>query len=228
MMDTSGVWNSQDPTLSVPSQEDFTQFLDLGMGNLSDALQFDFQDFSTQQSGQAPHLVHQHAPDAMDHTGLENGGAVVHDTTMQEHMPSMTAATSHPSIIGPPVNHAHPSSESLVELDAQIQYLQHQRQQRQQQQQAQRQMEEQQRNYYAQNRMIPPTPNSMELHGATSHFYPQSDPQQQAMYERYRMQLKDQEVSLSTSNLHSPPYYQLLILHLPTTLNQSLLNHKLC
>jgi hypothetical protein len=194
MMDSSNVWDSQDPTLSVPSQDDFNQFLDMGMNSLGDPLQFDFQDFSTQPPGPAAHLLHQHDREAMDHSGLENGGGVLHDTTMQEHMPSMTTAATHPSILGAPISHNHSSNESLVELDAQIQYLQHQRQQRQQQQ-AQRHLEEQQRNFYAQNRMIPPTPNSIELHGATSQFYPQSDPQQQAMYERYRMQMKDQEVS---------------------------------
>jgi hypothetical protein len=194
MMDSSGVWDNQDPTLSVPSQEDFNQFLDMGMNNLGDPLQFDFPDFNSQQPGQAAHLIHHHDSEAMDHSGLENGRGVVHDTTMQEHMPSMTTAASHPSILGAPMSHNHPSNESLVELDAQIQYLQHQRQQRQQQQ-AQQQLEEQQRNYYAQNRMIPPTPTSMELHGASSQFYPQSDPQHQAMYERFRMQMKDQEVS---------------------------------
>jgi hypothetical protein len=196
MMGSSSVWDSQDPTLSVPSQDDFNQFLDMGMNSLGDPLQFDFQDFSTQPPGQPGHLLHQHDPEAMDHSGVESGGGVVHDTTMQEHMPSMTTAATHPAILGGPISHTHSSNESLVELDAQIQYLQHQRQQRQQQQQqAQRQLEEQQRNYYAQGRMIPPTPNSIELHGATAQYYPQSDPQQQAMYERYRMQMKEQEVS---------------------------------
>jgi hypothetical protein len=83
------------------------------------------------------------------------------------------------------------SNESLSELDAQIQYLQHQRHQQQQ-----RHIQEQQRNYYAQNRIIPPTPNSIEMHGNNSQFYSQSDTQQQqAIYDRFRMQVKEQEVS---------------------------------
>jgi hypothetical protein len=44
--------------------------------------------------------------------------------------------------------------------------------------------------------MIPPTPNSVEMHGNNGQFYAHSDPQQQAIYERYRMQVKDQDVSL--------------------------------
>lgn len=190
MMDASGVWDNQDPTLSGPSQEDFNQFIDMGMNNLSEALQYDFHDFGGPQPVQPAHLLHQQGP--MEHSGLGNG--VGQDTTMQEHMPSMTTAASHPVIIGTPISHGHNSGESLVELDAQIQYLQHQRQQRQQQQQH---MQEQQRNYYVQSRMIPPTPNSMELHANTTQFYPQSDPQHQAIYDRYQMQMKDQEVSRS-------------------------------
>jgi hypothetical protein len=188
MMESSTGWDGQDPTLSVASQDDFQQFLDMGMNNLSDSLQFDFPDFNHQQTqGQ---LMHQNGAEAMD-TGIENSGAAGQDTTMQEHMPSMTTATSHPAIQGGAISHAHSSNESLVELDAQIQYLQHQRNQQQQ-----RHLQEQQRNYYAQNRMIPPTPNSIELHGGNPQFYPHSDPQQQALYDRFRLQVKEQEVSL--------------------------------
>lgn len=158
------MWNGQDPTLSVPSQDEF-QFLDMGINNLNDALQFEYQDFN-QPQGQ--------------------------DTTMQEHIPSMTTASSHPSISAAPLNGHASHNDSLVELDAQIQYLQHQRHQQQQ-----RQMHEQQQNYYAQNRMIPPTPNSIEMHGSTPQFYPQSDPQQQAIYERFRMQVKEQEMAFT-------------------------------
>jgi hypothetical protein len=199
MMDSSGVWDNQDPAMLISSQEDFHQFLDMGMNSLGDPLQFDFADFnSQQQSGQSAHLLHQHGPEAMDHSGLENGGGSGHSITMQELMPSMTTAASHPAIIGTPISHAQSPNESLVELDAQIQYLQQQRQQRQQQQQQARQhLQEQQRSFFVQNNMIPPTPNSIEMHAATSQFYPQSDPQHQAMYERYRMQMKDQEVSYS-------------------------------
>lgn len=177
MMDSSVGWNGQDQTLA--GHDDFGQFLD--MNNLGE---FDFQDFNSQQN-QAGQMLHQNEGDSMD---TRIGGQ---DTTMQEHMPSMTTATSHPTIPATPITHGHPSSDSLVELDAQIQYLQNQRQQQQQ-----RHMQEQQRNFYAQSRMIPPTPNSVEMHGGSAQFYPQSDPQQQAMYERFRMQVKEQEVSL--------------------------------
>jgi len=187
MMDSSTVWNSQDPTLSVPSQDDFQQFLDMGINNLD---QFDFQDFNS-QSDQTTQLMHQEGGDAMD-TSMDNGrGPIGQDTTMQEHMPAMTTAASHPAIHGGPLSHGHSSNESLSELDAQIQYLQHQRHQQQQ-----RHIQEQRRNYFAQSRIIPATPNSIEMHGNNSQFYSQSDTQQQqAIYDRFRMHVKEQEVS---------------------------------
>lgn len=187
----SSVWNGQDPTLSGPAQDDFQQFLNM---NLGDSLQFDFQDFNTQQ-GQGSQLMDQNEGDAMD-TGMDNGcGIAGQDTTMHEHIP-MTTAGGHPAIHGAPISQGPSSSESLSELDAQIQYLQHQRHQQQQ-----RALQEQQQNFYAsQNRMIPPTPNSIEMHG--NNYYQQTDPQQQqAIFERYRM-TKEQEVSVYKSSYY--------------------------
>ncbi|TAQ83231.1 hypothetical protein B7494_g8445 [Chlorociboria aeruginascens] len=193
-MESSSVWNGQDPTLSVGSQDDFQQFLEMGMNNLSDGLPFDFQDFNQQQA-QASQLLHRDDRDGMD-TRMENTGGLAEDATMREQIPSATSAASHPAIHGTPIGHTRLSDDSLVDLDAQIQYLQQQRHQQQQ-----RQLQEQQRNYYVQNSMIPPTPNSMELHGANGQFYPQSDPQQQAMYERYRAQ---KEAEMAFTPLVSP------------------------
>jgi hypothetical protein len=183
MMDSSAVWNGSDPTLS--SQDDFQQFLDMGISNLGE---FDFQQFDNQQD-QGAQMMHQNDGDVMD-SRMQG----THQTTLQDHMPTMTTATSHPAIVGTPISHGHPSTDSLGDLDAQIQYLQQQRHQQQQ-----RQLLDQQRNYYAQNQMIPPTPNSMKMLGNGPHnqFYNQSDPQQRAMLERFQMQVKEQqEVSL--------------------------------
>ena len=175
MMDSANGWNQEG--------NDFGGFLDLEINNLGDGLHFAFDDYNSQQN-QAGQMLHQNEGESMD-TRMDGQG---HDTTMQEHMPSMTTATSHPSIPATPIAHSHPSNDSLVDLDAQIQFLQNQRA-------AARQMQESQRNFYAQP-MIPPTPNSAEMHGGSAQFYPQSDLQQQAMYERYRMQVKEQEVCL--------------------------------
>ena len=184
-MDSSNGWNNLDPTLSVSSHDDFQQFLDMGINNLGDSLQFDFPDFDGQQS-QAGQLMQQHERERMESRMEGAHGSMSHDTPMHEHMPAMTTAGSHATIPGPTSN-GQPSSGSIVEIDAQIQYLQQQRQQRQ--------MQEQQK-YYTRNGMIPPTPNSIEMHGNHGQFYPHSDPQQQAIYERYRMQAKDQDVGL--------------------------------
>ena len=186
-MDSSAGWNGQDPTMS--GQEDFQQYLDMGINNLGDALQFDFQDFNPQQ-GQDAQMIHHDSRDRMD-IGMDNNrGGIGQDTTMQEHIPAVTTTASRPPIQGAPISHAHGSTESLSELDAQIQYLQHQRHQQQQWQ-----MREQQRNFYAQNRMIPPTPNSIEMHGATAQFYPPSGSQSRAMFDRYQVNAKEQDVS---------------------------------
>ena len=184
-MDSSAVWNGQDPTLSGP--DDFHQFLDM---NLGDGLQFDFQDFQQPQDTQ----MMQDDGNRMD-MGMSNV-VMGPDTSMQEAMPSVTSTSTYSTkaIIA----HGHPSNDSLVELDAQIQFLQHQRHQQQQ-----RQIQEQQRNYYAQNNMIPQTPNSVELHaGAAAQYYRQSNPQQQqqTMFDHYRMQAKEQDVSMGSRN----------------------------
>lgn len=185
-MDTSGVWNTQDPTLSVPSQDDFQQFLDLNMHNMAVGLQFDF-DFNQQQS-QDQQMMHQDGMDSMN-TGMAGNHQVGLDGSMHDHMSSMTTASSHSAILGTPVVHPHTSTESLTHLDAQIQYLQQQKHEQQL-----RQSQEQQRNFYVQNRMIPPTPNSMEIHGANQHFYSQAE-QPPSVFEPYR--LREQEMAFT-------------------------------
>lgn len=193
MMDSTSAWNSQDPNLSSNPHDDFQQFLDMGMNGLNDGLNFDFQDFDGQNNGQ---MLHQDGGEPMD-TRMDINVAILghKDTMMQPQMSAMTSAPPHSSIVGTPIDRRHSSSDSLVELDAQIQFLQQQRQQHQQRQLQEQQQQQQQRNqFYAHNHMVPPTPNSIEMHSANNQFYPQSDPQQQAMYERYQMRMKEQEV----------------------------------
>jgi len=185
MMDSTSSWNGQDPNLSSTPHDDFQQYLDMGMNGLNDGLNFDFQDFGGQNNGQ---MLHQEGGEPMDTRMDVDVGMLGHkDTMMHSQMPPMTSAPAHSSIAGTPIDRGHSSSDRLVELDAQIQFLQQQRQQHEQ-----RQLERNQ--FYAHNRMVPPTPNSIEIHSANNQFYPQSDPQQQAMYERYQMRMKEQEV----------------------------------
>jgi hypothetical protein len=170
-MDSVGGWNPQDPTLPVSSQDDFQQFFDMTMPNLGDALHFDF-DFNQQQS-QGAQIMHAENAEAMM-ARMANAGGIGHTGSIQEHIPSLTTTSSQPAILGTTMAHAQGPAESLTEIDEQIRYLQHQRLREQQ-----RQLQEQQRNYYAQNRIVPPTPNSMEMHGANQNqFYSQADSQQ--------------------------------------------------
>jgi hypothetical protein len=190
MMDASGSWSGHDPTLTSPPQDEFQQFLDLGMNNLGDSLNFDFPEYNAQQNG---HIMQQDGSEPMD-TSMDGEIRLIEQKNgMMQRQISM--ASSHSPMTNTPVNQGHSSSGSLSELDAQIQYLQHQRQQQHQRQLEEQQQHQQQQSYYAaRNRMIPPTPNSIEMHSANDQFYPQQDSQQQAMYESYQTRLKEQEV----------------------------------
>lgn len=173
------MWNDGniDPNLSLPT-DDFQFGLDLDMG-----MQFDFQ-----SNFDAQHANHLMQPDNMDthmHDGSGRLGQL--DTMMQEQIPTNNGST-HSTMPNTP--HVHGTyGDNLLELDSQIQYLQQQRQQAQE-----RQMQEQQRNFYARSNMIPPTPNSFEMHPKVGGYYPQTD--QQPMFDQYHMRLKEQEVSL--------------------------------
>ncbi|KAI9053585.1 hypothetical protein LZ554_002539 [Drepanopeziza brunnea f. sp. 'monogermtubi'] len=186
-MDSSAVWAAQNPTFSVGPDE-FQQFLDMGMSNLGDALQFDYQDFNQQHSQDMP-LVNQGRGDAMD-TFMGNGYGMGQDTTIQERIP-MAIVPSHSSLHEPPLAQTHGVNARLSELDAQIQFLQHQKHEQQQ-----KYLQEQQRNYYAQSCTVPPTPNSVEMHGGSAHYYTQPD-QQQSMFERYQMHAKEHEIAFT-------------------------------
>jgi hypothetical protein len=191
MMDSTSSWNGQDPNLSTTPHDDF-QFLDMGMNGLNDQLNFDFHDFGGQNNGQ---MLHQEDGEPMDTRMDVDVGILAHkDTMIQSQMPPMTSAPAHSSIVGTPIDRGHSSSDSLVELDAQIQFLQQQRQQHQQRQLQEQQQQQQRNQFYRHNHIVPPTPNSIEMHNASHQFYPQSDPQQQAMYERYQMRMKEQDV----------------------------------
>ncbi|PQE20785.1 phosphorus acquisition-controlling protein [Rutstroemia sp. NJR-2017a BBW] len=196
-MNSVGGWNPQDPTLPVSSQDDFQQFLDMTMPNLGDALHFDF-DFNQQQS-QGAQIMHAENAESMM-ARMANAGGIGHTGSMQEHIQSLTTTSSQPAILGTTMAHAQGPAESLTDIDAQIRYLQHQRLREQQ-----RQLQEQQRNYYTQNRIIPPTPNSMEMHGANQNqFYSQADSQQpSSVFENYRLQ-KEQEYQMAFTPLVSP------------------------
>lgn len=195
MMDSNG-WNGQDHGLHGGPDDDFHQFLDMnGMANLGDGLQFDFQDFQTQNGGHMMQVAHR---ETMDTPMSGTDGPMLLSNAMHNQMPPMTTA--------PPHSHSHstiPSTmiqppptpgEAISELDAQIQYLQQQKFQQQQ-----RQLDEQQIAFFTrQNHMVPPTPQSLELQAGNNRFYAhqqdQTPQQHQDMYERFQRMKEQQDV----------------------------------
>lgn len=173
------MWNDGniDPSLSLPSEE-FQFNLDLDMN-----MPFDFQNF------EAHHVMQQDNHNSIDtHMHDESGRLGQLDTVMQEQIPTSNAST-HSTMPNTPLVHGNASTENLLELDSQIQYLLQQRKQAQE-----RQMQDHQHNFYTQNNMIPPTPNSFEMHPNVGNYYPQAD--QQPIFDQYRLRIKEQEVSL--------------------------------
>jgi len=181
-------WNGQDPGLHHAADDDFQQFLDMnGMGNLGEGLQFDFTDFQTTGAG---HLLSQPPREQLDTpmSGTEAPSILSSQDAALRGQMAVSTAVSHPAVttalVPPPT-----ASDAINEIDAQIQYLQQQRMQQQR-----RHMEEQQAAYFArQSRVVPPTPQSLEIQ-AGSQFFPLADQQsqQQAIFERFQ-RLKEQQ-----------------------------------
>jgi hypothetical protein len=184
-MNPSTAWDVQDPTLSGASQDDF-QFLDMEINNLGDGMNFDFEDFATQNE----QMLRNGDGDVMN-TGIGGNSDAI---AAKEAMLRGQVMTS-PADLSGMTNTAldmSQSGSSIDVLDAQIQYLQHQRRQQQQRQLT----DQQQRQFYAQaQHMVPQTPNSVEMHSSDHQYFHSADAHQQAIYENYQMQMKEREVS---------------------------------
>lgn len=195
MMDAAG-WSEQDHGMAHGgADDDFQQFLDMNsMGNLGDGLQFDFG-FHQNSSG-SQHMMQVAHREALD-TPMSgtDGSVMISPTAMHNQMPTaMTTAPAHqgipPTLMPPPT-----PNEAISEIDAQIQFLQQQKMQQQQ-----RQMEQQHVAFFNQqsSRMVPPTPQSLELQAGTQQYYVppehQTPQQQQEMYERFQRMKEQQDV----------------------------------
>lgn len=192
--------------------DDFQQFLDIcGMANMTDSIQFEFQEFNNANNGAgAGHLAMQGAPhrqpadSAMSGTDTPDVISRTDPGSLHHHqMSPMTTAPSYqtvPTSMMPPPT---PNEAIVDNIDAQIQFLQQQKLQHQR-----RQLEEQQAAFLAQqqSRMVPPTPQSLELQAGATHFYsqprPDHTPQQHPIDYRYQRVKDQQEVS---SAHHFPP-----------------------
>jgi hypothetical protein len=192
MMD-SATWNGQDQAMHNGGEDEFQQFLDMNnMAQLGEGLQFDFHDFP---NGEGAPVLNQPPRDTMDTamSGTEQPVIISRpDPVPHNQMPPGSSAPSHPllptTMMPPPT-----PTDAISEIDAQIQFLQQQRLQQQQ-----RQLEEHQAAFFAQqNRMVPPTPQSLEMSAANGQFYgphSESGHTQQAIYDQYQRIKEQQEV----------------------------------
>lgn len=186
MMDPNN-WNGQDHTMTPTGEDDFQQFLELGgMSNMGDGLQFDFQDFGAATNPPSMMHPHQGHHDHMDTamSGTETAGIIASSSMpMPTQMIPTTSETIIPTVPSQMLGSQHPNSgDALSNIDAQIHFLQHQRMQEQHRQLQEQSIhfEEQQINFFAQQQrnMIPPTPQSLEMH-ASNHYYTQQQRSQQ-------------------------------------------------
>lgn len=182
MMDSA--WSVPHPT----SDDDFQQFLNMnGMGGLSENLNYDFQDFQSASGVDMLQTPHEQLDTPMSGTDAPMILSRTDNAGLQHHMPTMTTASSFQTIASTMMPPPTPSEAMVNSIDAQIQFLQHQKIQAQQ-----RQLEEQQAAFFAhqqQTRMVPPTPQSLEIPAGANHVYPQPgsvDRQQQPIDYRYQ------------------------------------------
>ncbi len=128
--------------------------------------------------------------DGYDAIDLQQNGAGAMDTSMegaagvlgfeQGHMQQQQMDQRNPATS---INGCHGSTESFPDLAMQQDLFDQQHQQ---------QIYMQNQQYHGQN-VVPPTPNSLEMHGGHAQYYcTPADPQQLHMYDHYRRNQKDQ------------------------------------
>ena len=179
--DPTSTWS---PMVSGP-EEDFANFLEFG------DLQLNFPNFDTAESQN----VDTSGGAEQEHLGAGGGGVV--DTNMEHEAGGMMQLKERdlnsaldPRLMDmqttmPELVHG-PSTESLMELEMQAQLF-HQQQYNQQQQQ--HRMAHTQ--YRRQQGIVPPTPNSIEMHGGHAQHFAQMDGRTRAMYEHYSKKQQD-------------------------------------
>ncbi|TGJ84090.1 hypothetical protein E0Z10_g4707 [Xylaria hypoxylon] len=197
-MINSAAWNGQDQNMSSTGDDDFQQFFDIGMSNMSDSMQFDFQPFNTQNG---PSMIQQSHRDSVDTPMSDaNVAPIIAQNNMgpQSQVSTMTSAPSHPAVLSQILPHQQTPNDAISEIDAQIQFLQHQRLQQQQRQleEQQRRLQEQQAALYAQQQQqrnrVPPTPQSLEMQAASQFFASQDRGHSSGMFDGYQ-QIKEQQ-----------------------------------
>ncbi|KAI0395811.1 hypothetical protein F5Y17DRAFT_422378 [Xylariaceae sp. FL0594] len=202
MMHT-GSWNAQDQNMAATGDDDFQQFFDIGISQMGDAMQFEFQGFHAQNVASMMQQGHRDEVDTPMSDANAASIAAHSNMRLQTHVTPMTSAPTHtvvsPQVIPPQHTPAHTPSDAISKIDAQIQFLQHQRLQQQERQldEQRRRLQEEQAAFYArqqhQRSLVPPTPQSLEMQAATR-YYPSQDRSQApgSMFDGYQ-QMKDQQ-----------------------------------
>ncbi len=191
--------------MSPGAHVDFQQYLDLGMPGLEEDVAFNYDDFAPQHHDNQ--FMGQNHGDMNATMGHGSSDLARQNQGMMHGHPTANGQGAHLAISngrppsGSQISDDPNDSNSLTEIDEQIKFLQLQRQH-----QAQRIVEEQQQNYYVhQPRIVPSTPNSMEMHSRDRQMqmYSQQMQQQpqQFIYDTSDMQMREQQVSLCLENL---------------------------
>ncbi|KAI1172502.1 helix-loop-helix DNA-binding domain-containing protein [Nemania sp. FL0916] len=212
-MINAAAWNGQDQNMSPAGDDDFQQYFDIGMSN-NESMPFDFQPFNAQNG---PAMVQHDHREPVD-TPMSDAGvsSIVAPNKMGVHnqVPAMTSAPSHPTVLSHILPHQQTPNDAISEIDAQINFLQHQKLQQQQRQleEQQRRLQEQQAALYAQRQqhqqqqqqqqqqqrnIVPPTPQSLEIQAAGRYYASQDQAHSSRMFDSYQP-MKEQQDAIFT------------------------------
>ncbi|CCU82753.1 HLH transcription factor [Blumeria hordei DH14] len=185
-MDYSGIWHTQDPTVSN-SQDGFQQFFDTHL----DCLNPEFEGYTRNLSQGSVTYSHSESMEGStkNEQKSESYGHNAQESSLSNEAMSNLASYSEILLR----TREQQTLEIPLELSARIEYLQ-----RQQQPHKEYEMHDQQHKTYAKTRAIPPTPTSVEMNCVNPHFYNQAvDSQQHTNFERYPSQLTEQEMAFT-------------------------------
>jgi hypothetical protein len=191
---TSAAWDGQEQPMT--GEDEFHNFLDMGnMGNVGDAMHFDFHGLQQHPGQPINGQPSQGMPDSMMGNYTSSGMMQRGDAgfIQQQHGQQMQPANGNGGAL--PMNGAQVPHNSISDIDAQIQYLQQQKLQQQQ-----RQLHGQHGAVYSHQsnngHSVPPTPQSLELPPGNNNPYysqPEQTPHSGIFDGGYQQAMKDQQ-----------------------------------
>lgn len=200
VMMASGGWDGQDHHMTGAPDDDFQHFLDIS--SMGDELQFDFNGF---QDGATQVMLNRQREEAQALINDANNNPLMGQAAgmMQGQASHMNAGAG--AAPGQMMPTSAPGSDSITNIDAQIQYLQQQKFQQQQ-----RQLQEQRNAFFQSHhhtRSIPPTPQSLEMPPGSGQFYTQTDQMTRDVFDRtynHQRMKEHQDVSSPRSRNMAP------------------------